>query len=299
VRKLLVFIFLIGISERLLSQELNCKVDVLSEAIQGTDKHIFESLKTAIYEFMNNRKWTNEAFKNEERIDCNILINITTKVSADEFTGTFQVQSRRPIFKSSYNSTLLNYNDNDFDIHFIDGQTLDYADNASLSNLTSVLAYYAYLIIGMDYDTFSMNGGTPYLQKALAVVNNSQSAAEKGWKAFDGDKNRYWLINNMLDAPFIGIRECMYNYHRKGLDVMVDNKESGRAVILENIEALKTVHQTRPLSFNMQIFFIAKSDEIINIFSGAFPDEKSKLINILNDIDPTNSNKYQKILAAQ
>ena len=148
----------------------------------------------------------------------------------------------------------------------------------------------------MHYDTFAMNGGTPYLQKALAVVNNAQSAEEKGWKAFDGNQNRYILINNMVDASFIPLRECMYNYHRKGLDIMADNKESGRAIILESIEKLKSVHEAKPLSFSLQVFFIAKSEEIINIFSGGFPDEKAKVVNTLNEIDPTNSNKYQKIL---
>ena len=148
----------------------------------------------------------------------------------------------------------------------------------------------------MQYDTFSMNGGTAYLQKALSVVNNAQSTEDKGWKAFDGTKNRYWLVNNMLDASFIPLRECLYNYHRKGLDMMVDNKETGRATILESIDNLKKIHEIKPLSFSLQVFFIAKSEEIINIFSGGFPDEKAKMVATLNEIDPTNSNKYQKII---
>jgi hypothetical protein len=155
------------------------------------------------------------------------------------------------------------------------------------------------MIIGMDYDTFSPDGGTNYLQKAQNVVNNAQSASESGWRAFESNKNRYWLITNMLDAPFINIRSCMYSYHRKGLDEMVTNKEGGRANLLEALESLRKVHQARPLSFAMQVFFNAKSDEIINIFSGAFADEKSKVMTLLNDIDPTNSNKYQKIMANQ
>lgn len=291
--------FLLLITSFSFAQELNCKVQVLSQQIQGTDKRVFTTLQTAIFEFMNNKKWTNDQFKLDERIDCSILINVTERPSTDQFVATIQVQSRRPIYKSSYNSVLLNYNDNDFQFTYLENQPLEFNENQFTTNLTSVLGFYAYLIIGMDYDTFSMNGGTTYLQKAQNIVNQAQNTSEPGWRAFESNKNRYWLINNMLDAPFINIRECMYNYHRKGLDEMVSNKEGGRANILEALESLRKVHQARPLSFAMQVFFNAKSDEIINIFSGAFSDEKSKVVTLLNDIDPTNSNKYQKIMANQ
>ncbi len=295
----LIFILFIFVLNSAFSQELNCKVQVLSQSIQGTDKRVFETLQTAIYEFMNNRKWTNDVFKNNERIDCSILINVTERPSTEEFKATLQVQARRPVFKSSFNSPLLNNNDNDFSFKYQEGTPLEFTENVHLSNLTSVLAYYAYLMIGLDYDSFSMDGGTTYLQKALAIVNNAQASSDLGWKAFDGTKNRYWLINNMLDASFVSLRECMYKYHRLGLDIMVDNKENARAAILESLEDLQKVHQIKPLSYSLQVFFNAKSDEIINIFTGAFPDEKGKVVNLLNEIDPTNSNKYQKIIASQ
>lgn len=294
-RKLFILILLINLFNTAVSQELNCQVQIVSDQIAGTDKRVFDAMKTAIYEFMNNRKWTNETFKPEERIDCSILINMTEKIGSDEFKGTLQIQSRRPIFKTSYNSVLLNYNDNDVTFKFQDNQPLEFVENTYTSNLASILGYYAYLVIGLDYDSYSLNGGTPYLQKCLAVVNNAQNSGYAGWKAFDSDKNRYWIINNMLDASFVSLRECMYNYHRKGLDVMADNKEAGRAVILESLVNLKKVHQIKPLSFSLQVFFISKADEIVNIFSGAFSDEKSKIVNLLNEIDPTNSNKYTKI----
>ena len=290
-RKLFILILLINLFNTAVSQELNCQVQIVSDQIAGTDKRVFDAMKTAIYEFMNNRKWTNETFKPEERIDCSILINMTEKIGSDEFKGTLQIQSRRPIFKTSYNSVLLNYNDNDVTFKFQDNQPLEFVENTYTSNLASILGYYAYLVIGLDYDSYSLNGGTPYLQKCLAVVNNAQNSGYAGWKAFDSDKNRYWIINNMLDASFVSLRECMYNYHRKGLDVMADNKEAGRAVILESLVNLKKVHQIKPLSFSLQVFFISKADEIVNIFSGAFSDEKSKIVNLLNEIDPTNSNK--------
>lgn len=296
--KKILFIFFTLYTLHLNSQELNCKVQVLSQAVAGTDKSIFETLQTAIYEFMNNRKWTTETFKLEERIDCNILINITDR-SSDEFRGTLQIQSRRPIYKTSYNSVLLNYNDNDIAFRYLENQPLEFVENSNVSNLTSILAYYAYLVIGLDYDSYELKGGSTYLQKALGIVNQAQGTDYAGWKAFDSDKNRYWMINNMMDATFVPLRDCMYNYHRMGLDVMVQNKETGRTAILESMEPLKKIHQIKPLSFSMQVFFNAKSDEIINIFSGAFSDEKSRIVNLVNEIDPTNSNKYAKILASQ
>ncbi len=297
-RKVFTFLFFISITHFSFAQELNCQVQVVSPQIQGTNKRVFDVLKTAIVEFMNNRKWTNDTYKNNERIDCSILINITKQIAIDDFEATIQVQSRRPVFKASYNSLLFNFNDNDFHFRYLENQPLDFTDNTYSSNLTSVLAYYAYLIIGMDYDSFSLKGGTPYLQKCLAVVNNAQGSSETGWKAFDGTKNRYWVINNMLDATFIPIREAMYKYHRLGMDVMATDKEGGRKAILASIEGLKEIHGIKPLSFSMQVFFNAKSDELINVFSGATPDEKTKILDIVNLIDPTNSNKYQKIISA-
>lgn len=277
------------------AQELLCKVDINTQQISGTDKRIFDIMKNQIYEFMNNRKWTSETFKNEERIDCSILINITDRPATDEFTGTLQIQSRRPVFESSYNTVMMNFMDNDVHFRYAEGQQLDYNENVYTSNLVSILAFYANMVIGLDYDSFSLNGGTPYFQKALIIANNAQSADEKGWKAFDGSKNRYWMINNMLDAPFIPLRECMYNYHRKGLDVMYKDPVAGRAVILKSIESLLKVHNVKQYSFSMQMFFNAKSDEIINIFIPAKSEDKTKLMDVLSVIDPTNNNKYLKI----
>lgn len=294
-RKLFILLLILGSFKPVVAQELDCKVQVLSNQIAGTDKRVFDAMQTAIYEFVNTRKWANETFKIGERIDCSILINITEKISADEFKATLQIQARRPVYKTSYNSALLNYNDNDVVIKYIENQPLEFVENTYTSNLTSIIAFYSYLVLGLDYDSFALNGGTPYLQKALAVVNNAQGSGYQGWKAFDSNKNRYWLINNMLDATFTSMRETMYNYHRKGLDVMAENKDAGRAAILESLVELKKVHQVKPLSFSLQVFFIAKADEIVNIFCGGFPDEKAKVTTLLNEIDPTNSNKYTKI----
>ncbi len=298
-RKLILFLFFVGTFSSLFSQELDCKVQVLSNQIAGTDKRVFEAMQTAIFEFMLTRKWTNETFRIEERIDCSILINLTERIGADEFRGTLQIQARRPVFKTSYNTALLNFNDNDIVFKYTEAQPLEFVENTYSGNLTSILAFYAYYVIGLDYDSFALNDGTPYFQKALAVVNNAQSSGYQGWKAFDSNNNRYWLINNMLDATFVSMREAMYNIHRKGLDMMADNKDAGRAAILESLMELKKVHQVKPLSFSLQVFFIAKADEIVNVFCGGFPDEKAKVTTLLNEIDPTNSNKYTKIAACQ
>jgi hypothetical protein len=295
-KKVFLLIAFIGLTNYLFAQELNCQIQVTTQQISGTDKRVFDNLKTAIFEFMNNRKWTTETFKNVERIDCSILINITERIAVDEFNATLQIQSRRPVYETSYNSVLLNYIDNDVHFKYSETQPLEFSETTYLSNLTSILSFYAYMVIGLDYDTFSLNGGTPYFQKALIIANNAQGSDEKGWKAFDSNKNRYWMVNNILDAPFVSLRECLYNYHRKGMDVMYQNKEAGRAVILESISSLTKVHNIKPLSFSLQIFFNAKADEIINIFSAAKPEEKTTIMTVLTQIDPTNSNKYQKIM---
>lgn len=295
-KKLFLLSIIVCFTASLNAQELNCQVVINTQQIQGTDKRVFDMMKTQILDFMNNRKWTTETFGNVERIDCNILINITDRPSTEEFNATFQIQTRRPVYESAYNSILLNYLDNDMHFRYVEGQQLNYSETTYLSNLTSILAFYANFIIGLDYDTFSLNGGTPYFQKALAIANNAQGSDENGWKAFDGGgRNRYVMINNMLDAPFIPLRECMYTYHRKGLDVMFENSVAGRAVILESIVSLTKVHNIKPLSFSLQLFFNAKSDEIINIFTSAKPEEKSKLMDVLGSIDPSHSNAYQKI----
>lgn len=282
------------------AQELNCNVQVLSPQIQGTaEKRIFETLQTAVFEFMNNTKWTKDTYANDERIECSIVITIAEKISTDEYKGTIQVQARRPVFKSSYYTTLFNWSDNDFQFKYLEYQAMDFSEQTHMSNLTSVLAFYANVILGLDYDSFALNGGTPFFQKAQTIVNNAQNASEKGWRGMEGTKNRYWLVDNMLNPVFTPLRECMYTYHRTGLDLIVTDRETGRTNIANSLKLLQTVHRDRPGSFNLQLFFNAKSDELVNVFSVSFPDEKSKVVTLLNEVDPANSNKYAKILASQ
>jgi hypothetical protein len=278
------------------AQELNCKVEINSQKIQGTDKRIFESLETAIFEFMNNRKWTEDIVEMDEKIDCSITLTLNTKISADEFEGEVLIQSRRPVYKSSYNSTLLNHKEEKFKFKYLEFQSLEFDINTYNSNLTSFLAYYAYYILGLDYDTFSPEGGTPFFQKAQTIVSNAQNSAEFGWKASENTKNRYWLVENMLNQRYEPLRECMYKYHRIGLDNMSMDMNNSRKAVIEGIELQKKVYDAVPGSIMLTLFFTAKSDEIINIFSQAQIEEKTKIVPILNQIDPSNILKYQKIM---
>jgi hypothetical protein len=295
--KLFFFFVLFALSNLLNAQELNCTVKVLSPAIQGTERSVFETLETAVKEFMNNTRWTNDNYKQDEKIECNITINVTKRISVDEFEANIIVQSRRPVYKSSYNTNLINYQDNDFTFKYTPFQPFEFNENTFINNLTSTLGYYAFIFIGLDYDTFSPEGGTPYYQKAQTIVNNAQNVPDKGWKAFEGSKNRYWLAENLANANFKGVRSCLYNYHRMGLDMMTNDVEIARKNIADALEGLLKVHNMQMGSFLMQVFFLAKADEVVNIFSIATPELKSKLVPVLNTIDPGNVTKYEKLRA--
>lgn len=278
------------------AQELNCQVSIVSQQVQGTvEKQVFEQMQKIVFEFMNNTKWTKDLYTQQERIDCSILINVTQKLSTDEYLGTIQIQSRRPIYKSSYYSPLFNYIDENFQFKFQQFTQLEFNLNTFQNNLTSVLAFYAYVVIAMDYDSYSPLGGTQYWQMAQTIVNNAQTTSEKGWKSSEGTKNRYWLIENQLQPVFQGIRDCNYKYHREGLDIMSEKVDLGRANVLSSLDLLVPVYNNRPASFNMQLFFNAKGDELVNVFSKGLPDEKSKAVEKLMLIDPANTTKYLKI----
>jgi hypothetical protein len=293
-----IFILIFCYSSAVIAQELNCQVNVASPQIQGTtEKQIFEQLQKAIFEFMNNTKWTKDNYTTSERIDCSILINITQKLGVDEYKATIQVQSRRPVFKSSYFSPAVNYIDENFTFKFQQFQQLEFNLNTYSTNLTSVLSFYAYIILANDYDTFSNLGGTEYFQKAQIIVANAQSSGEIGWKSQETNKNRYWIPENALQPVFIPIRECMYKYHRLGLDIMFDKPDEGRSEILKSMDLLVGVYKNRPATFIMELFFNAKSDEIVNIFSKGLPDEKTKVVQTLTTVDPANTSKWYKIQA--
>jgi hypothetical protein len=291
---LLLVVFLFGLNT-VQSQELICDVRVLSNKIQSSDKQKFTTLQTALREFVNNRKWTNDAFKDDERIECSFSITLEQELSTDKYSATLSVQASRPIFNSSYYSPLLNYVDKEVQFRYIEFQTLEFNENTHISNLTSLISFYCYIIIGLDYITFSPDGGMEYIQKAKNVVNNAQSAPESGWKAFETNKNRYWLAEEILDSKYKDFSEVLYSYHRLGLDNMYDDSEKSRGVITESLEQLKKVKRLNPSAFILQLFFDAKANEITNIYSNAFQDEKARILNLLVELDPSNISKYNKI----
>jgi hypothetical protein len=277
------------------AQDLNCKVQIITQQLATTDKSIFIEMEKSIFEFINNTKWTTDIIQINERIECNLIINVKEQLGIDEFKATAQIQSSRPIFNSSYNSTLLNYMDEDWTFKYIINQPLEFNENDARSNLTSLIAYYVYIIVGLDYDSYSLFGGTTYFQRARQIVNNAQTQPGKGWKAFDGTRNRFILVDNLLDNNFKPVRETIYKYHRLGLDVMSQNIDNGRDEIKELLPKLLKLAKDRPNSMILNLFFSAKSDELVNIFSRAVQNDKQAIIQTLSEIDPGNSNKYQQI----
>jgi len=285
------------------AQELRCNIQITTQQIQGTNKQVFLTLQSAINEFLNGRAWTGYKFANNERIECSMLMNLQEMIGSDQFKGTLQIQVRRPVFNSSYHAVLLNYVDNDLDFTYVEFQPLEFSETSDLSNLTSILAYYSYIILGLDFDSFGLRAGTEFYQKAEKIMNNAQNATERGWKAGESTsrKNRYWLINNIMNEEFAPVREFIYAYHRLGLDLMYDKLIDGRSVIADNMKLLQDVYKNRPDPFMhfLQVILDAKSDEFVNVFQEATDDEKRRVTVILNQIDPTHADKYRKISTAQ
>ena len=279
------------------AQELRCNIQLVTTQIQGSNRSVTEALQTALYEFVNTRVWSNNVFTSEERIECNIMLNITSLVGS-EFSGTVSVQSRRPVYNSVFNTNLINFQDRDLKFNYVEGQPLEFSDVTYTSNLTSIIAFYIYIILGMDYDSFSLNGGSAFFQKAETIVTNAQQSSERGWKAYEGNyRNRYWLVQNLLDDRYRGVREFTYKYHRLGLDRMSSRPNEARTDITEQFKLLQDVFRRKPdpYLFLLQIVFDAKSNEWVDIFSNGTPDEKTRVVRLLKEIDPANISKYDKI----
>ncbi|MFD2514509.1 DUF4835 family protein [Pontibacter locisalis] len=280
------------------AQELQCDVVVNSEQVQYTDRQLFTDMQTRIFEFMNNRRWTDQPYRANERIKCRILINLTEMPEIGVFKANVQVVSVRPAYGTGYESILFSFIDKDWTFQFNDAQPLDFAENNYSSNLSSMLAFYAYMIIGVDNDSFGKLGGATAFDKARAVVNlaASQGAGYQGWKAFDSNRNRYWLIDNIQDPQFLAFREGMYNMHRQGLDLMIENPEKARETVLSVLENVQRLQQQKPNAAVVRAFFDAKSDELVNMFKNAAPAQKQKAYTILSQTDPTNNSKYEVLL---
>ena len=277
------------------AQELNSRVQILAPNISNIHKKNLDVLQNTIRDFLNNNKWTNETYLPQERVECNFVITITGWDGSSAYSAEAQIQSSRPVYGSSYYSTLLNISDKDFNFNYNDGQTLDFSDQNFLNNLSSLLGYYAYTIIGLDRDSFSNLGGTPFYAKAQNVLNVAQTAGSKGWKAFDGLRNRFWLNENLLNNSFKGLRNFIYDYHLNGLDVLQDNPTNGSKKIIAMLPALQQMDKQKLGSIFPNVYFASKADEITNVLSASDPQNRIKAYNLLSEIDPANISKYEAL----
>jgi hypothetical protein len=279
-----------------ISQELNCSVTINANQIQTSDRSIFKEMKNSIEQFMNTRKWTGDTYKNHEKINCNLLITVTKMPAIGNFTASVQVQSARPVYNTNYPSLLFNFADRDWEFEYIESMQLEYNDNTFMNNLTSMLAVYAYLIIGLDYDSFSELGGTTYFQRALNVVNNAQQSNRPGWQSQNSNRNRYWIVENLNNSQMTDLRKAIYSYHRFGLDTFEKNPNESRVTILKALKDIKKIRDINPNAILVISFFDAKGKELANIFSDGDIQVRREAYDIITTIDPSNRTSYEKIL---
>jgi len=291
---LLISMFL---STSLTAQELNCSVRVNSDQVPISDKRIFSDMEISFAQFLNSRKWTPDNVQPEERIKCNVNITIDKLVSIGSFEATVQIQSARPIYNTNYESILLNFADREWQFDYTESQPLDFSETTFTNNITSLLAYYAYMVLGFDYDSFSELGGTPYFNKAMNIVTEAQSTNYAGWNPQKSNRNRYWFAQNLTGQALIDIRRGIYTYHRQALDVFLDNQPEARKKILDILSSIKKANDTNPSQILITAFLDAKTDELINIFSDAAPNIKKSAFDLLLSIDPSKKTKFDRIMA--
>lgn len=292
---LLLSLFMSGLQ----AQDFQCQVSVNASRVGGnTEQTRYNTLRQKIYTFVHERKWCQYTLTTNERIYCALQLNITA-VAGDVITGDLTVLLQRPVYKASYKTTLMNFKDKDIEFTYVEGDPLEYSDNANLSQFTALLAYYLNLFLAVEFDSFSMNGGTPYYNKCQSIVTFNQSASEPGWSTADnGQDNRYWIMENLTNNTYSKIHDFFYQYHRLGLDVMSETPDAGRAVILESLKLLQQVNAQKSNLAIVKIIMNSKSDEIVNIFKEGMASEKTQAVNILKQIDPSNSSKYDIITSS-
>lgn len=294
------FILLIKTGE---GQELQARLTVLANRVSTqVDKKVFQSLQTSLTNFLNNRKWTNDVFQPNEKIQCNFLLNIDQELGQNVYKASLTIQAARPVFNSTYESPIINFQDDNVVFRYQEFQPVEFNENRVqgtdpvASNLTAVLAYYINIILGFDYDAFSLRGGDQYFQKALNIVNNAPEGRDiSGWKPFDGLRNRYWLAENLNNNRFALIHDAIYTYYRTGLDIFYENEDAGRNGIINGLNYLNTINLENPNSMLMQFFFQGKSNELIKIFSKANADLKTRAREILVKLDITNASAYKEL----
>jgi hypothetical protein len=285
------------------AQEFNCKVKVMRDKILNVDKEIFTNMERSVTEFLNTRKWTGEQYNPAEKIDCNILLNLTKVTDGDIFEGTLNIQSSRPVYNTSYTSPTINFIDREVRFKYSAFTPLQFDDNrvsgndALSANLTAVLAYYMYLTLGLDYDSFELNGGNDYFKKAQNVVNNAPEQGKNitGWKAVEGNRNRYWIVDQLLSPRFKYFREYWYMLHRTALDNMYTKPEESRMMILDGLVKLAQMHRENPGSILMQFFFNAKGEEMMSIVAQVPKDKRLIYITMLQQMDVPNAQKYANL----
>jgi hypothetical protein len=285
------------------AQELQARLSVLANKVSTqVDKKVFQTLQAALVNFVNNRKWTNNVFQTNEKINCNFLINIDKDLGDNVYKATLTVQAARPAYNTSYDSPLINFQDDNLTFRYIEFQPVEFNENRIqgsdpvAANLTATLAYYIYIILGMDYDSYSLRGGDAYFQKAWNIVNNAPEGRDiSGWKQFDGLRNRYFLAENINNSRFALIHDATYAYYRSGLDVFYANEDEGRTGILNCLNYLNTINTENPNSMLIQFFFQGKSTELIKMFGKANADVKKRARDLLLKLDITNANAYKDL----
>lgn len=277
-----------------ISQELNCQVEINSKLIEGTNTSVFETLQEAISEYMNTTKFTNTQFSPNEKIDCRLFFTIGS-IEDETISGDLQIQSTRPVYNSSYTTTLINFKDSNIEFNYQQGEPLIFNETSMESNLTAILNFYAYLILAMDFDSFSPQGGQPYFDRLATIVQQAQSSGEKGWRAFEDTKNRSAILSAFTDGGTKVLRDMNYLYHRKGLDEMSVSPDKGRNQITQSLDALNKVFQTQPMSVGLSMFKDAKLDELVNIYSKSQQVERDEVYKNLKNIYPTEKTRLEKI----
>jgi|SRR6185312_3323166 len=301
--KLFLF-FLLLLSSSVADSQLRARVSVVSNRVaNNVDQKTFQTLQTALNNFVNNRKWSTDNFDANEKIDCSFLLNLESTGDPNVYKGSLTIQSGRPVFNSSYISPVINYQDNDIIFKYIEFQQLEFNDarvsgtDALVSNLTAVFAYWIDMILGFDYDSFSARGGNIYFQKAQNIVNNAPEGRNiSGWKPFDGTRNKYWLAENLLNSKYTIFHDAIYDYYRLGMDKLYDQEATARSQVLNVLSMLNTFNTENANTMILQFFFQAKTQELIQIFSKANPADKSKALDLLKRLDVSSSTKYEEQL---
>jgi hypothetical protein len=296
-KRILTILVLFAAALSLRAQELQCDVTIIPPRVMISGPEIFQVMENTIEEFLNSRRWSRDDWNPKERIECTIQITIEQQINQRQFKGSIQVGSSRPVYNANYKTPVLSLNDREFEFVFQENTLIQWSVDQHRDNLSSVLAFYANLILAMDYDTFSMEGGTDYYVICQTIVSNAQNAPEAGWRSNErGQQNRFWLIENIVTQTFKPMRECLYHYHRQGMDKLYTERDKARQTMADALEMLRSIHRIKPSSYNMQVFFYAKGDEIVGLFKPLKPAEKQAVYELCKLLDPGNIAKYEKIM---